>query len=82
MNRIYNKLARLRVEELQAELEELGVNYSNCKSKDDYIRLFVKKVAKSAKITPKKQGKTSITSMEDSDVESINQHLSHRYKDR
>lgn len=58
MEKIYNKLKRLKVEELKEELEDLGVPHSRCKSKDDLIRAFLQKKASSAKLTPKKIGRS------------------------
>lgn len=58
MEKIYNKLKRLKVEELKEELNDMGVSHSRFKSKDDLIRAFLKKKASSAKLTPKKQGRS------------------------
>lgn len=76
MERIYNKLKRLRVEELRDECTNAGIEHSRFKSKDDFIRAFVKKKASSAKLTPKKRSmkfssaKSDVSSVSKSSVQS------------
>lgn len=60
MERIYNKLNRLTLQDFREILDNLGVNHSRCKTKNDYIRVFLKKKAKSAKLTPKKVMKSRL----------------------
>jgi len=54
MERIYNKLNRLTIAEFKEILSNLGVVHERCKTKNDYIRAFLKKKAKSARLTPRK----------------------------
>lgn len=54
MEKIYNKLNRLSLADFREILDNLGVNHSRCKTKNDYIRVFLRKKAKTAKLTPKK----------------------------
>lgn len=68
MERIYNKLKRLRVEELVAECDDSGIDTSRCKTKDDYIRAFIKKKCTSAKLTPSKGNKISSAKSDRSSV--------------
>lgn len=63
MEKIYNKLRRFTIPELKAELDKMGVSYSSCKFKEDYIRAFLKKKTKTAKLTPKKKTGRSSTVM-------------------
>jgi hypothetical protein len=63
MEKIYNKLRRFTIPELKAELDNMGVSYAQCKIKEDYIRAFLKKKTKTAKLTPKKKTGRSSTVM-------------------
>lgn len=62
MERIYNKLKRHSLDELKQILGSLNVEATKCKTKDDYIRLFIKRKAKTAKLIPKKSLKKVIRS--------------------
>ena len=53
MERIYNKLKKHSLAELKQILGSLNVDTSKCKTKNDYIRLFIRKQAKGAKLIPK-----------------------------
>ena len=57
MEKLYRKFRRITIVEFKEIFEELGISTSKCKSKNDYIRAFLKKKAKSAKLTPKKMMK-------------------------
>ena len=63
MEKIYNKLRRFIIAELKAELENMGVAHAHCKIKDDYIRAFLKKKTRTARLTPKKKAGKSSTVM-------------------
>ncbi|CAI2362999.1 unnamed protein product [Moneuplotes crassus] len=57
MERVYNKLNRLTIADFKQLLTDLNISHSRCKTKNDYIRVFLKKKAKSVKLTPKKMMK-------------------------
>ena len=75
MERIYNKLNRLTIAEFRIILNNLNVSHERCKTKNDYIRAFLKKKAKSAKLTPKKMMKNRNRS-DISDTVSVCSHFS------
>ncbi|CAI2362924.1 unnamed protein product [Moneuplotes crassus] len=54
MEKVYNKLNRLTISDFEKILNDLNISHSRCKTKNDYIRAFLKKKARSAKLTPKK----------------------------
>lgn len=62
MERIYNKLKRHSLDELKQILDSLNIEAAKCKTKDDYIRLFINRKAKTAKLIPKKSLKKVIRS--------------------